>query len=76
MGLLVIAGEIYIFYNAYIGKPKKFFMKVFCIVSGFLFACVAIYYGIQQEWKQIFFPIGNVVIAFATPFIAKGLEKR
>lgn len=76
MGFLVMAGTIYIFYNAYKGKPKKMFMKIFCIVSGFVFAFVAIYYGMMNEWGKIYFPIGNVIIAIIIPFIAKGLEKQ
>ena len=76
VGFIVIAGAIYIFYNAYKGKPKKMFTKIFCIISGFLFALVAIYYGMMNEWEKIYFPIGNVIIAIITPFIAKSLEKR
>lgn len=75
IGLLQIAGTIYIFYNAYKGTPKTFFMKIFCIIYGFMFAYSAIYYGIIGEWNKTFFPIGSLIIVIAIPFISKYIEK-
>lgn len=76
LGLAQIAGTIYIFYNAWKGTTKKFFMKIFCIITGFLNAYTIIYCYFQGKWGNMIYSGVGLVITISIPIIAKSLENR
>ncbi len=74
-GLAQIIGTAYILYNAWKGTPKKFFMKIFCIITGFFYAYIIIHYWFQRETAKMLYFSVDLIITISIPFVSKSLEK-
>lgn len=76
IGLVKLAGTIYIFYNAWKGTPKKFLMKIFCIIFGFFDAYTIAFFWIKEHWGTMLYWGVDLILIILIPFAASSLEKR